>query len=284
MKIILSRKGFDTSAGGVPSPILPDGRMVSLPIPDPRSPVRYGDIGDDRRDIARLVSNLTGGRLRRHSRAHLDPDLVASDRARAPGWRPVFGQEGAAQGHLGHQGVGPGDVFVFFGLFQPTRWRAGRLVFDRREPRRHVIWGWLQVARVVPVADCPGDVRAWAAEHPHLHRPPAANNVLYLARPRLQGPSLHERLPGSGVFARYRPVLRLTDPSAASPSLWRLPAALAPLGLGGGLSYHREPGRWLTRGGVCRLQSVARGQEFVFGREASATAWPWVRRLIGNIA
>jgi hypothetical protein len=33
MKIILSRKGFDSSYGGYPSPILPDGKMVSLPIP-----------------------------------------------------------------------------------------------------------------------------------------------------------------------------------------------------------------------------------------------------------
>ncbi|HSH28138.1 MAG TPA: hypothetical protein VK972_10310, partial [Wenzhouxiangella sp.] len=75
MKIILSRKGFDSAAGGVPSPILPDGRIVSLPIPDQRSPVRYGEIGSDGRDIGALVSNLTGGRIRRSSRAHLDPDL-----------------------------------------------------------------------------------------------------------------------------------------------------------------------------------------------------------------
>ena len=33
MKLIFSRKGFDSSAGGIPSPILPDGRMISLPIP-----------------------------------------------------------------------------------------------------------------------------------------------------------------------------------------------------------------------------------------------------------
>ncbi|MBK6960624.1 MAG: hypothetical protein IPH23_05180 [Gammaproteobacteria bacterium] len=28
----LQQKGFDSSSGGKPSPILPDGRMVSLPI------------------------------------------------------------------------------------------------------------------------------------------------------------------------------------------------------------------------------------------------------------
>ncbi|MGC9779576.1 MAG: hypothetical protein HZR80_10075 [Candidatus Heimdallarchaeota archaeon] len=33
MKVILSRKGFDSSYGGHPSPILPDGTLISLPIP-----------------------------------------------------------------------------------------------------------------------------------------------------------------------------------------------------------------------------------------------------------
>ena len=33
MKVILSRKGFDSSNGGCPSPILPDGTLLSLPIP-----------------------------------------------------------------------------------------------------------------------------------------------------------------------------------------------------------------------------------------------------------
>ncbi|MBA3801209.1 MAG: hypothetical protein H0X18_19410 [Geodermatophilaceae bacterium] len=44
MKLILSRKGFDSAAGGCPSPILEDGSMLSLPIPDRTSPIRYRDI------------------------------------------------------------------------------------------------------------------------------------------------------------------------------------------------------------------------------------------------
>ena len=33
MKVILSRKGFDSQYGKMPSPILPDGTLLSLPIP-----------------------------------------------------------------------------------------------------------------------------------------------------------------------------------------------------------------------------------------------------------
>ena len=33
MKVILSRKGFDSVNGGIVSPILEDGTMISFPIP-----------------------------------------------------------------------------------------------------------------------------------------------------------------------------------------------------------------------------------------------------------
>lgn len=88
MKIILSRKGFDSTSGGVPSPILPDGRMVSLPMPDRHSPVRYGGIGGNGREIASLVSRLTRGRIRSNARAHLDPD-VARRQLEVPEFRGV---------------------------------------------------------------------------------------------------------------------------------------------------------------------------------------------------
>ncbi|RIE11762.1 hypothetical protein SMC3_08215 [Candidatus Cryosericum hinesii] len=40
MRVILSRKGFDSGYGGWASPILPDGRMLSLPIPASRTMAR----------------------------------------------------------------------------------------------------------------------------------------------------------------------------------------------------------------------------------------------------
>ena len=44
MKIILSRKGFDSEFGGHPSPILPDGRMISFSIPGKEDKIRYKDL------------------------------------------------------------------------------------------------------------------------------------------------------------------------------------------------------------------------------------------------
>ncbi len=284
MKIILSRKGFDSTAGGVPSPILPGGRIVSLPIPDPRSPVRYGEIGGEGREMGALVSNLTGGRIRRSSRAHLDPDLVGSDRVRPPGWQPIFGQEGAAQGHLRNEGVGPGDLFVFFGLFQRVLRRRGRYVFDHDAPRMHLIWGWLQVDAVVAVAECPNAVRRWACEHPHLHHEPSPDNTLYLARRRMRlADGQTTGLPGSGVFPRYHRLLRLTDSASPRPSVWRVPAWLHPRPGRTAMSHHRRPERWSNRGGAARLHSASRGQEFVLDADEYPEAMRWLTGLVPRL-
>ena len=90
MKIILSRKGFDSSAGGVASPILPDGSMLSLPIPDRASPVLYQDITLRGHSLGRVVVDLTRGDQKSHYGAHLDPDLVESAYPRAVGWRRMM--------------------------------------------------------------------------------------------------------------------------------------------------------------------------------------------------
>ena len=48
MKIILSRKGFDSASGGLCNPILPDGTLLSMPIPGTsKNPVYYKDLHFD---------------------------------------------------------------------------------------------------------------------------------------------------------------------------------------------------------------------------------------------
>ena len=117
MKLIFSRKGFDSSAGGVPSPLV-DGRPISLPIPTRMpTPTRYADLRDG---VAELVTDLTRGRVAADRPCHLDPDLDANSLVRLPGWRGVLGQVSAAQSHLSNNGVGRGDVFLFWGLYRPV--------------------------------------------------------------------------------------------------------------------------------------------------------------------
>lgn len=166
MKIILSRKGFDSGSGGFPSPVLPDGTMVSLPIPEPCGPARggvaYRDVITPYGPADTLLRELSNSAPPAH--AHLDPDLDPSARPRLSGWRPSFGQSGAAAGHLRNQGVGPGDLFLFFGLFRSTLLKEGVLVFDPDAAPFHAIFGWLRVSEVLHPAE--DRAPAWAADHP----------------------------------------------------------------------------------------------------------------------
>lgn len=276
MKLILSRKGFDSSAGGCPSPILPDGRLLTLPIPDRHSLIRYGDI-DFGEDYGTLLSQLTGGRLNRGSRAHHDPDLVASHLPRSPGWRPVLGQSGAAQGHLRRQGVAVGDLFLFFGLYRPVEKYRRRWRFVPGSRARHVIWGWMQIAEVLQVDRLtPG--YQWLDYHPHLQMPPDPSNTLYIASDSLSM-GQEASFPGSGIFSHLDPLLQLTADDSVNPSQWQLPAWFYP-DQRPPLTYHQKMQRWHRDGDRCFLQCAARGQEFVLDCDHYPHSRSWCRALI----
>ncbi len=118
VKLIFSRKGFDKRNGGVASPIFPDGRICSLPIPFPQpvvGNVRYKEIQFGQINLGRLVSDLTSKshkRLTGSSRAHLDPDIRKDALPRRAGWLAAFGQDSAARTHLAKNAIGVGDLFL----------------------------------------------------------------------------------------------------------------------------------------------------------------------------
>ena len=147
MKIVLSRKGFDSAIGQVASPILPSGELCWLPIPESRPDSRskrYAEIMMGDRSLGVVVNDLTRGKIRPDTPAHLDPDLDFGSIPRPENWKPIFGQAGAAERHLQNQGVTEGDVFIFFGWF-----RQAELVFRKYQyvpdaPDLHIIFGWFQ--------------------------------------------------------------------------------------------------------------------------------------------
>lgn len=278
MKIILSRKAFDSSAGKVANPILDDGTMIALPIPDKQSRIRYDEITVAGQNLGVVASELTNGRTRPDHRAHLDPDLIRSAYPRQPGWRPLFGQVDAAQSVLEREGVGPGDLFLFFGWFRRATRSNGRLRYVRGAPDLHVLWGWLQIGDVVPVDHA--SMPTWMEYHPHLvpgSRGP--NNTVYVARETLGLDVVPVDLPGAGVFSTYDDRLRLTQPGA-SRSAWDLPAWFAPGDSRPALGYHSDPDRWQVHGDRVRLRSAARGQEFVLNTTDYPESISWVSDLL----
>lgn len=209
MRIIFSRKGFDSTSGGGPSPIV-SGRPVSLPIPATRfSHTTYGNLGLEQQVLRASRGQLGGGDL-----CHHDPMFL-------PHGKCLFGQAGAAQTHLVNQGVRKGDVFLFFGLFAD----------EATGEQHHRIFGWMKIEALRHVAEMSaGDRQALAAQgHPHALGMHGSNDAIWC---------------GQGALASVATEsLRLTVPGGPC-SLWKRPAWLRP----GGLSYHDRPSRWQEKG------------------------------------
>lgn len=270
MKIILSRKGFDSSNGGCASPIFPDGRLVSLPIPASNAPTNFSDVSFDGLSVGQVVTDLSKGNVLPDSPTHLDPDLSDETLPRQEGWLPAFGQTGAAQAHLNSQGVEVGDLFLFFGWFRRVEKNArGMWQFVAGAPDCHVIFGWLQVGEILRVGTNTrefADSYPWLAQHPHLNGERSDSNTIYVASQNLglSGSTQLRQLAGGGAFRDISKARTLTAPNQTTRSLWRLPAFFVPSGNGRALSYHADPARWKSDDeGWVRLQSVAKGQEFV---------------------
>jgi len=276
MKLVLSRKGFDAGYGKVPSPIFADGSLCSLPIPSDDDP-RLGGLTFRGESLGRVVSDLTKERIGPMQGIHLDPDLRRELMPRPRGWRPIFGQSSAAQTHLENQGVGVGDLFLFFGWFRQATQFNGRFIYDERSPQLHVIFGWLQVGRVLKPARQGGSVPAWAADHPHVAGAErrASNNALYVARHRLWLPGLKKTRPGAGVFPRLSPLLRLSA-GGRNRGIWRLPRWFFPREGRPPLSYHADPARWARDTSGVLLKTVGRGQEFVLDCDSYPEAGAWL--------
>ncbi len=271
MRLILSRKGFDSSTGGVPSPIFQDGTMISLPIPSRnQNSWTYSQISKAGKNLGQLVQAFPGSKIAAAHNAHLDPDLEHTSIKRKNGWKPAFGQAGAAQRHLQNNGVKKNDLFLFFGLFQHVSVTGLKIVHQGR-PWIHALFGWLLVDQVVSVKSINAAYPSWLASHPHL-RKNYANNTIYIAQKNLS--SVHPSLagiPGGGVFDKLRSGLVLSAPIPNQlPSVWQLPAWFMHPNSGLHLTYHSQTilknghQRWtLVGNGSCHLRTVGQGQEFV---------------------
>jgi hypothetical protein len=283
VKLILSRKGFDSSAGGCPSPAFPDGSCYALPIPDPRSRIAYGDIHYRGMNVGTLIRNLTGDRRAGQRKAHLDPDLIEGVKPRLEGWTPCLGQSGSAQGHLARQGVTNGDLFLFFGLFRAVEKRRGSWRFLADARPFHALWGWLQIGDIHRIDElAPGEL-PWAADHPHFHGEPDQRNTLYVAANRLMLDDRDSGYAGAGVFPELTPIHRLTAPDARLVTEWQLPEFFYPSSADEAMTYHQKMHRWSRGTDGCYLKSAARGQEFVYDIREQPAAADWVRELMKGV-
>ena len=183
MKVILSRKGFDSSNGGCASPIMPDGTLLSMPIPS-RGGVKYDELYYNGTNYAKLLGQIYPKGT--YDECHLDPDIRENLRkTEIQGWKPAFGQDGSSQGLLTNAKVEKGDLFLFFGWFRRIEQKKGTFQFVRKNPRDfygsfdlHVIYGYLQIGEIITEPDRIAEY-SW---HPHAAARliKSKNNALYI--------------------------------------------------------------------------------------------------------
>ena len=280
-KLILSRKGFDTSTGGIPSWIY-EGKTYSIPIPEAGTGVFYDKLQfKEQYSYLKVLRDLG---VKCYSEAHLDPDLQKGILAnRHPNWQAAFGQHGAALSHLlqSHLAVKAGDIFLFFGWFREIELHKGKFRYVKSAPEIHQIFAWLEIAEIVTIGSKNPPVSlSW---HPHLvfaQEYDRGDNAVFLGKERS---TWFEGEKGVGHF-QFHPDLTLSylGGDTYKRSLWKLPNAFFKKGLCT-LSYH-ENRRGESIGGLKGhklLQSVARGQEFI--TPTSKALAQWVKSLQKHI-
>jgi len=276
VKIIISRKGSDSGkdSGGMASPILPCGCLCSIPIPYKRG-VPYSDIRFGKHSLDQICRELDSGWKRGF--AHLDPDLRFESFARGKrpkDWRPAFGQSGASASHLNNQGVGKGDLFVFFGWFRTTEVIGNKLRFRSDDKGgRHIIYGWLQVEEVFSVdgRELPNHLQ-FLREHAHMKFVEEKRNLIYIGTEA-----------GAGVFAKAHDGLVLTKPGCKR-SIWELPSVFQSVYRQPTLTYHKnKEKRWFLDDGQICLKTVGRGQEFVLDCEKHPRVRDYFLKLIRSV-
>jgi len=274
MKVILSRKGFDSGTGGAPSPLLREqGKLVSFAIPEENKLYkedtgrRYADLQAFPGTTYLDLMEQLGLKGFSDTFAHLDPDILHGELVeREEGWKGVFGQCDAAAKHLINNHVEPGDLFLFFGWFRDAQIIKGQFRYISRTDK-HIIWGYLQVGEIDKI-DMDKEYESWKHQHPHYRNRARNNNTGYVSRARL---SFAPELPGCGVF-RFHPSLVLSSGNPYKRSEWLLPSCFSP-SAGTKMTYHGNSERWKTQEDTCILNSVCKGQEFVITGNPHVEEW-----------
>jgi len=280
MKIIFSRKGFDSGYGGLPNLILPDGRLLLFPIPDKLSKIKYKDIKtplEGYSNLFELLNDLNAKKIKVDYNAHLDPDLYFNSIPRENEWRPLFGQEDKALRHIQKQGVGKGDLFLFFGRFQKTIWDKKRIAYDKTEKDIHILFGYFSIGDIVDLCKPIPSEYNWIKYHPHLQSMKTPNNIFIASKTvTING----TQFDGAKVFDKYSDKLRLSVYDKTK-RMWKLPKWFYPFNQGRPpLTYHLNQARWWLHDDYTELQSVDKGQEFVLDAFFYPEWKRWVTELL----
>ena len=202
MKIILSRKGFDSANGGIVSPTMEDDTLLSFPIPS-NDINTYDELVFNDCTYTQILKDLKYKGIDKPN-CHIDPDLDCSRRKQIiQNWIPIFGQSDQAASYLlNNVKVAVGDVFLFFGNYHRVAKSDGKYKYIKgtndfyKDKDLQVIWGYLQVGKIITDPK----EQAKFSWHPHSSSKftTKKTNVMFVAAERL---SFDDNLSGAGLFS-----------------------------------------------------------------------------------
>ncbi|MCK4798145.1 MAG: hypothetical protein KAT05_12235 [Spirochaetes bacterium] len=262
MKVILSRKGFDSTYGGQPSPILPDGTLLSLPIPSKNDNCRFSDLIYQDKSYYEIIKEIKPNtKIKNSYTCHLDPDLRHDVIGRESNWKGLFGQMGSAQGHLKNENIQEGDLFLFFGWFKEAEITNQGLRYIKNAPDVHIIFAYMQIGRIYSSYK---ELPLYAKYHPHSNKFSIKNNCIYEASENL---SINNSMTGAGCL-NYNKRLVLTK-EGETKSRWDLPDFFKEVRI----SYHSDKSFKKHY-----FDSAKKGQEFVI--ESNKKIIDWIKNII----
>lgn len=198
MKIIFSRKGSDSKAGGIPSPILGD-ELISLPIPGDKDDFLVGKVNyQTNSKIIGLETLLCDLKYKfpLNKTVHLDPWIdnrilidseVKSRNVNAFG--PFYSLNT-------NRNIVSNDLFLFFGWFRQTLFdtKQTKYIFDGED--KHLLWGYLQVEKILATRE---EKDQYLNTNPDIHLHPHFLDKSPMIVPTSKL-SFSTNLPGQGVF------------------------------------------------------------------------------------
>lgn len=278
-RIILSRKGFDSSTGKKPSrasPIFEDGRIFSVPVhintsdPDTYKDVEYGGINAFEAIKYAYKNARDGVPYHENDSCHFDPNLSVQ-----PG---LFGQQGNDQTELEKGGVREGDLFIFFGWFQTYS-------KEKESIDSHHIFGWLQIEEIIHGT---GQIKTYCDDM-HIHHPHASGawkkNTLYVSSSDLNSSFGTLNGKGSGFFKTTDPKLILSEKMCSSrKSRWQLPKEYFPPSQQiFAVSNAKGPKKWMDPKNLI-IDANGQWQELILNSEKFPSIEKWAFDLIKDLS
>ena len=284
MRIILSRKGFDSSVqGGGSASFVYENDIYPLPIPEVGNKIKYEDLlFDEDHNLLKVMRDLN---INQFTECHFDPyitDKMLDKNSPIRDWKKSLGQCDIAQNILAAEKINKDDLFIFFGWFNQIEVTDGKYKYSpfsgHHKEGVQMLYGYLQIDEIIDVNRTGELLPDWVKSHPHYIQKDRfrGENVVYTANDKL---SFDPSKPGAGLF-KFDKDLILTEGNKTRTN-WILPKEFNPKNI---LEIKYLPkNNWTPlKNGKVRIKASSRGQEFVVIKDEKKSIEEWAKNLIGS--